>query len=274
LQTFYAKLMMINFEGIDEDLAAFQEDEMVQQALKRGVDLKKYGRELEKDLNHAELDSVRNYINLFEKYNYQYQEMQECDRVLARMEEMLHGFQADLGEISSEIKHLQEDSISMSIKLKNRRTVEEKLRIFLDKSSLPPFVLKNIMSSQVNDGFLNAVVILGKRLNYFELQQPAADGSSLDLLPSETGCGRSLVSEFEKLKVKAVAKSREYFLNQLNAIRKPKTNISIVQQNSLLKYAPLFHFLNREQPSVADEIRSSFYFASYYTSNTSTTFFL
>ncbi len=40
----------INFEEIDEDLASFQEDEMVQHALQRGVDLKRYGTELEKDL--------------------------------------------------------------------------------------------------------------------------------------------------------------------------------------------------------------------------------
>lgn len=40
----------INFEGIDDDLLAFQEDEMVQQALQRGVDLKKYGDDLTKDL--------------------------------------------------------------------------------------------------------------------------------------------------------------------------------------------------------------------------------
>jgi hypothetical protein len=40
----------VNFDEIDEDLVTFQEDEMVQQALQRGVDLKKYGRELEKEL--------------------------------------------------------------------------------------------------------------------------------------------------------------------------------------------------------------------------------
>ena len=44
----------INFSEIDEDLLAFQEDEMVQQALHRGVDLKKYGRELEKELKQVE----------------------------------------------------------------------------------------------------------------------------------------------------------------------------------------------------------------------------
>ena len=40
----------INFDEIDLDLSTFQEDETVQLALQRGVDLKKYGRELEKEL--------------------------------------------------------------------------------------------------------------------------------------------------------------------------------------------------------------------------------
>ena len=40
----------IDFEGIDEDLASFQEDEMVKQALQRGVDLRKYADELEREL--------------------------------------------------------------------------------------------------------------------------------------------------------------------------------------------------------------------------------
>ena len=39
----------LNFDGIDEDLAAFQEDEMVAQALQRGVDLKKYSLDLIKE---------------------------------------------------------------------------------------------------------------------------------------------------------------------------------------------------------------------------------
>ena len=43
----------INFSEIDEDLAAFQEDELVQQALHRGVDLDKYAKELERDLRQV-----------------------------------------------------------------------------------------------------------------------------------------------------------------------------------------------------------------------------
>ena len=45
----------INFAEIDEDLALFQEDDMVQQALQRGVDLKKYGSELESELRKVNI---------------------------------------------------------------------------------------------------------------------------------------------------------------------------------------------------------------------------
>lgn len=219
--------------------------------------------------------SVEHYVKHFDVYNSQYQEMQDCDRVLGRMEEMLHGFQADLGEISSEIKHLQEASISMSVKLKNRRAVADKLHAFLDRTNLPPSILNHITSPYVNDGFLEAVVTLGKRLNYLEQDRPASDGSSLDLAPSDTGCGRSLLPELEKLKIKAIAKIRDHFTNQFGNIRKPKTNICMLQQTALLRYAPLFHFLNREQVVVADELRALYVesmgrtvlnlFKSYYT---------
>lgn len=43
----------IDFDEIVEDLERFQEDETVQQALHRGVDLKKYGMDLEKDLKEV-----------------------------------------------------------------------------------------------------------------------------------------------------------------------------------------------------------------------------
>jgi len=43
----------IDFDEIDEDLERFQEDEMVKQALHRGVDLRKYGIELEKQLKEV-----------------------------------------------------------------------------------------------------------------------------------------------------------------------------------------------------------------------------
>jgi vacuolar protein sorting-associated protein 52 len=52
--------------------------------------------------------------------------------------------QADLGGISEEIKHLQDESLSMSIKLQNRRAVEKQLQKFLDRMVLPPDMVATI----------------------------------------------------------------------------------------------------------------------------------
>ena len=45
----------IDFDEIDDDLERFQEDEMVKAALQRGVDLRKYGQELEGQLKEVSL---------------------------------------------------------------------------------------------------------------------------------------------------------------------------------------------------------------------------
>lgn len=43
----------IDFDEIDDDLERFQEDDMVKQALQRGIDLKKYGQELASQLKEV-----------------------------------------------------------------------------------------------------------------------------------------------------------------------------------------------------------------------------
>ena len=111
------------------------------------------------------------------------------------------------------------------------------------------------MSADVNDAFLEAVVSLSDKLKYLQQETPASDGSSLDIPPSETFAGRSLLPDLEKLKLKAITKTRDYFLLQFQAIRKPKTNVQMVQQNSLCKYAPLLQFVQREAPSAAEDLR-------------------
>jgi len=54
------ELLDIDLTGIHEDLEAFHEDKMVQEALQRGVDLKKYADELDNQLKEAEAETVIN----------------------------------------------------------------------------------------------------------------------------------------------------------------------------------------------------------------------
>ena len=46
-------LSEIDFTGIDQDLARFQQDELVKQALSRGVELKGYSAQIEQELKEV-----------------------------------------------------------------------------------------------------------------------------------------------------------------------------------------------------------------------------
>jgi hypothetical protein len=58
------------------------------------------------------------------------------------MEKMLNSFQTDLGSISHEIQSLQEQSITMNIKLKNRQAVRGELSQFVDEMVVPEKMIK------------------------------------------------------------------------------------------------------------------------------------
>ena len=117
-------------ENFAEDLERFAEDTFIQAVLGQGVDLR-YSRQIEQELREVEVESVRDYVAQSEQVVDLHNQMQSCDAILKRMQEMLLGFQADLVGISDEIKHLQEESLSMNVKLRNRRAVESGLKGFL-----------------------------------------------------------------------------------------------------------------------------------------------
>jgi hypothetical protein len=60
-------------------------------------------------------------------------EISTCEETLKIMQDMLVGFRSNLGGISEEIKHLQNESLTMNVKLGNRRAVHARVATFLDK---------------------------------------------------------------------------------------------------------------------------------------------
>ena len=262
----------IDFDEIDDDLERFQEDETVQQALQRGVDLRKYAEELSAQLKEvkfvwhvismwaesilqAEAETVSQYMENKDDVTALHEQMEDCDAVLARMQEMLLGFQTDLGGISEEIKHLQDESLSMNIRLKNRRAAEELMHKFLDQTAVNPEMAAIINTSPVCEEFQEAVIDLNKKLLYLQQKAPSKDGTSLDLIPCETRVGQTLLPELEKLKARSVTKIKDYFVLKFKELRRPKSNIQMLQQNALVKFSPLLKFLQEENSVAAEEIR-------------------
>lgn len=58
------------------------------------------------------------------------------------MENMLQTFQGSLGNISEEIKTLQDKSFSMNIKLKNRKAAEQQLSKFIQQAVVAPSLIR------------------------------------------------------------------------------------------------------------------------------------
>ena len=54
---------------------------------------------------------------------------------------MLHGFQYDLSSISAEIQCLQEQSVAMNVKLKNRQAIKGELSQLVDEMVVPELMI-------------------------------------------------------------------------------------------------------------------------------------
>ena len=121
----------------------------------------------------VELDSIQDYVAESDNLVALQVQIRGCDGILGKMESLLGGFQSDLGKISSEarrsggalrqsrprallrrgarrqIKTLQEQSFTMSIKLRNRKTAEAQLGQFVEDLSLPPKLISAIVDGEV-----------------------------------------------------------------------------------------------------------------------------
>ena len=105
----------------EEDVA------IIAAALASGVDMKEYATEVESELKEVESASIEAYIREDENLKNLHKDIRSCDEVLAQMEHMLGGFQNDLSAVSTEIRGLQTQSLSLNLQLKNRRKLEVSL---------------------------------------------------------------------------------------------------------------------------------------------------
>ncbi|GBG65955.1 hypothetical protein CBR_g54934 [Chara braunii] len=238
----------VSLEGLEEELEHFQGQEVVSSILGQGSELREFARDVEEKLRQVELESIQDYIKESDNLVLLHTQIRECDSILGKMEELLGGFQADLGAISSEIKNLQEQSMSMGIKLRNRKDVEGKLAKFLEDIVLSPELIDNIFEGEMNEAYLKSLETLSRKLIFTYEHPTARTAASL----------KDVEPELEKLRVKAVAKSREFLLQKLYALRKPKTNVQILQQNVLLRHKYLATFLREHGKEIYPEIRNAY----------------
>uniref|UniRef100_A0AAR2JNA0 Vacuolar protein sorting-associated protein 52 homolog n=1 Tax=Pygocentrus nattereri TaxID=42514 RepID=A0AAR2JNA0_PYGNA len=159
-----------------------------------------------------------------------------------RMEEMLSSFQSDLSSISSEIQTLQQQSVSMSVRLKNRQAVRSQLSQLVDELVVPSTMISPVTEQE----FLEQLHELNNKINFAK-----------ELSFRETLACADIQDIVDRLKIKAVSKIREFILQKIYSFRKPMTNYQI-PQNTLLKYRFFYQFLLANERTVAKEIRDEY----------------
>ncbi|XP_041933330.1 vacuolar protein sorting-associated protein 52 homolog isoform X2 [Alosa sapidissima] len=234
-------------DEVDIHIQANLEDDLVKEALKTGVDLRQYSKQVEAELQRIEQASIKDYIKESQNIASLHNQITACDSILERMEEMLSGFQSDLSSISSEIQTLQQQSVSMNMRLKNRQAVRSQLSQLVDELVVPGAMISVILDSPVTEQeFMEQLHELNNKINFAK-----------ELSFRETLACSDIQDIVDRLKIKAVTKIREFILQKIYSFRKPMTNYQI-PQNNLLKYRFFYQFLLANERSVAKEIRDEY----------------
>ncbi|XP_041739746.1 vacuolar protein sorting-associated protein 52 homolog isoform X1 [Coregonus clupeaformis] len=234
-------------DEVDIHIQANLEDDLVKEALKTGVDLRHYSKQVEGELQRIEQASIKDYIKESQNIASLHNQITACDSILERMEGMLSGFQSDLSSISSEIQTLQQQSVSMNVRLKNRQAVRSHLSQLVDELVVPGAMIQIILESPVTEQeFLEQLHELNNKINFAK-----------ELSFRETLACSDIQDIVDRLKIKAVAKIREFILQKIYSFRKPMTNYQI-PQNTLLKYRFFYQFLLANERTVAKEIRDEY----------------
>jgi hypothetical protein len=144
---------------------------LISQALDDGLDLREYSQKINGKLNKAEEDIVQGFLDNSDKTVQLHLKVKSCDSILERVESMLEGFQDNLGDLSREIRHLQDQSTSMGIKLNNRRSVREYLSQLVDELLIPEEMIEAICTAELNEqAFMEQLHQLNRKIRFIREQ--------------------------------------------------------------------------------------------------------
>lgn len=204
-----------------------------------------YSKQIEAELDQIERASIEDYLCEAGNMACLHTQLQDCDNILHNMEHLLGCFQTDLGNISGQIESLQQQSLAMNVKLKNRKEVQAALAVVVDGMAVSADLVEVIYNSPVNEEFLAALHVLDNKLAFV-----AANGE-------DKACTAEVNIELTRLLTKAAAKLRDFFMQKICAVRKPMSNPQL-SQNAMLKVCDGFRFLAQHDRAFATEVRDEY----------------
>eukprot|EP00455_Lapot_gusevi_P024778 TRINITY_DN2586_c0_g1_i3.p1 TRINITY_DN2586_c0_g1~~TRINITY_DN2586_c0_g1_i3.p1 ORF type:complete len:835 (-),score=226.32 TRINITY_DN2586_c0_g1_i3:20-2524(-) len=234
----------IDFDEFGDELEKFQQDQVLRVVLSKGVDLRQYARQIEHELQTAEDDSIKDYIEAADSLAILHKSIKTCDGTLDTMEKMLVGFQHHLGSLSSELKNLQNDTLSLNVKLQNRKSVESTVSNLLDNLNVNASLAAALNDQEVDEKYMEPMKQLAEKLEFASQHK-------------QTAVVREVSVVLERLRAKVVGKVRQFLLLKITAITKPRQHLRM-KQAALCKFSYFYEFLSAHAPDVAQEIRTAY----------------
>ena len=248
---------LLEEDRLSADLVQFLSNPSLRAALADGsMDLSSYSSTVEQELHDLESQCIAVYRAKSSEIASLRNELESCDAVLGALQEMLLGFQADLGGLSGEIRTLQDKSRSLGIQLRNRRNAEEGLRSYLQHVVVAPDLVHTICLGPVNEAFLKAVHEEMRAIDRDVHNETVPEDWSCGVAPAQTVAGKEMQNHLHKLRLVAVGRTRDYFMAQMGLLRRPQTNIRMIQVHGLLRYAALQDFLMEASPEIGQEVHN------------------
>jgi hypothetical protein len=109
---------------------------------------------------------------------------------------------------------------------------------------------KAICDAEVNEPYLAYLVELNNRVDFAANFHKLGQRSPVALAEVEP--------VLQRLQLKAIDKIREFLLHQIHALRKPRTNLQMIQHNILAKFKYMNLFLQTHAWPVFEEVQNMY----------------
>ena len=203
-------------------------------------------------LHKLENESIKQHAKECDNLVLLQEKIHDCDETLAHIENVLSNFQTSLGKISGEISNLQSSSSHVTQRLLECKETELALGEYVEQLTISPDLIAKVLSTEVGDGteYIQVCKALSEKL-IFKRDVKRRGGQD-----ATYAAFTDIESELERLRIKAIQKVRDFFIQKFHSLRKPKTNIQLLQTNVLKKYKPLVDFLQVHGADIFREIRA------------------
>ena len=207
------------------------------------LDLRQVSDNVVNELRSLQNEAAFDYLKIENETYDLLGEIENADNILGELEGVLKNFRDGLSDVKNEMTFLQEKSLNMNISLNNRKSLSKTFASFIENVMLEPTLIDEILNGLIDDKYVENIKRLCKKLEYIKKY------NLMDNL-----CVREIEPELTKLKIKACERIRTFILEEINLLKKPKTNIQLIQQNKLVKYKMLLLFLRDHSQPIFLEI--------------------